>query len=417
MPRPHVAGGRPSPTRRRGGRPSRSLVCVLACVLACALSACRGCRGAEGQGQDASPRTDGGASLGVDAAPRPGAPRPGMAFIPAGTFRAGTPLDRAPRIATEELPGVPIEMGAFYIDVFPFPNEPGAIPQPNVSRDEAARLCGEKGKRLCTELEWERACKGPDNATYEYGDTYRSAPCGTGQAAELGFRRPSGERSACRSGFGVRELHGGAWEWTQSTWGRGTHDPSLGVLRGGNAEAGEIVGRCANAIGRPASKRQPSFGFRCCAGDVSPAEVTLDVHVASRTLTLLAKPEERAAPLLPLLDSAEWGSRDLAVDRAWIWQPVGNEDLLVFGGCTPEGPARRCGFVVGRQQPPGLTTADTAPRVLAQVVFPRAMPEMKTTGESSRIHAKAVDFKGRYVKEISYSYGRISVSGPQRVAE
>ena len=410
---PHVCGGRP-PTRRRGTCPRLAV----AVAVAAALVGCRGCRAA---GQDAGPSGgDGGALVGFDAAPRPGAPRPGMAFIPAGTFRAGTPLDRAPRIATEELPGVPVEMGPFYIDIFPFPNEPGAIPQPNVSRDEAARLCGEKGKRLCTKLEWERACKGPDSATYEYGDTYRSSPCGTGQSAELGFRRPSGERSACRSGFGVRELHGGAWEWTQSTWGRGTHDPSMGVLRGGNAEAGEIVGRCANAIGRLASKRQASFGFRCCAGDPSSAEVTLDVHLAAHTLTLLAKPEERAAPLLPLLDTAEWGSRDLAVDRAWIWQPVGNEDLLVFGGCTPEGPARRCGFVVGRAQPPGsttLTAADSAPRVLAQLVFPRAMAEMKTTGDPSRIHAKAVDVKGRYVKEISYSYGRVSVSGPQRVAE
>jgi len=255
-----------------------------------------------------------------------------MAFIPAGTFRAGTPLDRAPRIATEELPGVPIEMGAFYIDVFPFPNEPGAIPQPNVSRDEAARLCGEKGKRLCTELEWERACKGPDNATYEYGDTYRSAPCGTGQAAELGFRRPSGERSACRSGFGVRELHGGAWEWTQSTWGRGTHDPSLGVLRGGNAEAGEIVGRCANAIGRPASKRQPSFGFRCCAGDVSPAEVTLDAVVRLEELADLADVRVRQLfGLLGLGDARTLADllREGATDAVEVRKGVGN--LLVTG--------------------------------------------------------------------------------------
>ncbi len=345
-----------------------------------------------------------------------------MSYIPAGLLRAGTPLDRTPRLATEELPGTPIQMNAFYIDIFPFPNEPGAIPQPNVSRDEAAKLCEEKGKRLCTELEWERACKGPDNSTYEYGDTYRSSACLTGQASELGSRKPCGERPGCRSGFGVLELHGGAWEWTQSAWGRGTHDPSLGVLRGGNAQAGELVGRCANAIGRPITRKQPTFGFRCCAGEKNPAEVNLDLRVSGRTLTLLAKPEERAAPFVSLLDPAPWGDlAHLAVDRAWLWQPVGNEELLVFGGCTPEGPARKCGFVVAR--PPLQGTGEGAPppdgagRVLAQTVFPRGMPEMKTTGEPTRLHARAVDLKGRYFIELSYSYGKVSVATAQRLAE
>lgn len=375
------------------------------------MSGCKGCK--------ASPPTtindlDARSPLALlaDSGPKPGAPRPGMIYVPAGILRAGTPEDRLPRIATEEMPGTPVQMGAFYIDIFPYPNEPGAIPQPNVARDEAIKLCEEKGKRLCTELEWERACKGPDNTTYEYGDAYRASACLTGQAIELSSRKPCGERAGCRSGFGVLEMHGGAWEWTSSPWGRGTHDPTLGVLRGGNAQAGEIVGRCANAIGRPVSKKQPTFGFRCCAGEKNAAEVSLEQHSIGKTIQLLQKPEERAAPFLSRVEAGPWGGdvSHLEVDRAWTWQPVANEDLLVFGACTPEGPARKCGFVVGR-----TSAIDGSPQVLGQALFPRAMPEMKTSGEPAKIHARAMDFKGPYYVEFSYSYGKVSVSEPIRL--
>jgi len=401
--------------RLRPTRGKASLAAVaLAGAFALGLSACRGCSGdADKPKGDALP-TDASKpaafSRPADAGPKPGTPRVGMIYIPAGTLRAGTPEGKMPRVATEELPGTLLQMGAYYIDLFPYPNEPGAIPQPNVSRDEAKKMCEEKGKRLCSELEWERACKGPDNTTYEYGDAYRASACLTGQSAELSSRKPCGERPGCRSGFGVLEMHGGAWEWTDSNWGRGTHDPNLGVLRGGNAEAGEIVGRCANAIGRPVGKKQPTFGFRCCSGERNTAEVVLDPKSSGRTLTLLTKPDERAAPLVPLLDKAQWGDLShLDVDRAWLWQPVPNEDLLVFGGCTPEGFARKCGFVVAR------TSEDGKPHVLQQLVFPRAMPEMKTSGEPARIHAVAVDIKGRYFIEFSYSYGKVSVGAPVRI--
>src|SRR6185437_9810559 len=109
-----------------------------------------------------------------------GAAKPGMAWIPAGVLRAGTPFDHVPRVPDEEPPGTEMTLGGFYIDLYPYPNEAGAIPTSNVAREDAAHLCETKGKRLCTELEWERSCKGPDNFTYEYGDPYRAASCLTG---------------------------------------------------------------------------------------------------------------------------------------------------------------------------------------------------------------------------------------------
>ena len=108
--------------------------------------------------------SDAGPAGGVVTAPSavaPGAPRPGMVWVPAGTLRAGSAIDDVPRVADAEMPGVDVALGGFYIDVLPFPDEQGAIPSTNVSREEAATLCQSKGKRLCSELEWERACKGP----------------------------------------------------------------------------------------------------------------------------------------------------------------------------------------------------------------------------------------------------------------
>ena len=204
--------------------------------------------------------------------------RPGMAYVPAGVLLAGTPVNRAPRVAEEELPGTKMEMGEFFIDLLPYPNEAGAIATTNVSRDEATALCAARNKRLCTELEWERACKGPANTTYEDGDDFHPATCGLGAAAELSAKRPTGELSACTSGFGVHEMHGGAWEWTELPWGRGGRK-DLGVLKGGNAVAGEIAGRCANSLARPPATKSAAMGFRCCAGAKNEAKVSSSTKV------------------------------------------------------------------------------------------------------------------------------------------
>ena len=195
-----------------------------AVLLATALSVsgCSSCRhapdpGGSGRAADGSASGVGSGAIVIrpaSLAGDSGAPRPGMTWVPPGTLRAGTPPDRAPRVADEEPAGAPVEMGGFYIDMLPFPNEPGAIPTSNVTREEAEQLCSGKGKRLCTELEWERACKGPENASYEYGDTYRASACGTGVAPEEAAHRPAGEHAQCKSGFGVADMHGGVWEWT-----------------------------------------------------------------------------------------------------------------------------------------------------------------------------------------------------------
>jgi hypothetical protein len=300
-----------------------------------------------------------------------------MAWIPPGTFTAGTPASEVPRVADEEMPGVPVEMGGFYIDQLPYPNEANAIPTTNVTQAEAAQLCEQKGKRLCTELEWERACKGPEGFTYGYKPPYRAEVCGTGMAIELAAKQPTGEHAQCKNGFGVSEMHGGVWEWTSSTWGRGTKDPNLGVLRGGNSPAGELVGRCANAIGRKADKKQTVLGLRCCAGPKNAAEVKLDL-VGAPGIEAIAAPDKTS--------------------RAWKWIPVANEELVLVLACSGA-----CTMSVRR--------GDSI--VLSSPVG-SSMPELARVGDAKHLRIRSLDARGTFSRELNYVYGRVELGEAKR---
>ncbi len=302
--------------------------------------------------------------------------RVGMAYVPAGTLVVGTPADRSPRVADEEPAGTETKLDAFYIDLYPFPNEPGAIPSVNVTRDEAEQLCATKNKRLCSELEWERACKGPANTPYEYGDAYKEAACGTGVKIEEAARRPSGDHATCKSRFGVVDLHGGAWEWTSSSWKRGHADGRLGVLRGGNGVPGELVGRCANAIGRPATKKTPTFGFRCCSGEKNATEVELDLKG-----TPGLDPTKVASPVPG------------AIERAWRWVPVQNEELTILIQCRP---GSLCAIHVAR----GSTE-------IANIEVGPQFPELARIGDARHLRYRGTDAKGTFNRELTYIYGRV----------
>ncbi len=375
--------------------------------------------------------------------------RPGMILIPEGVLRAGTPRGRAPRIAEEEAAGVPVVLKAFYIDRLPYPNEAGGIPTTNVTRDDAARMCSAEKKRLCTELEWERACKGPSNSTYEYGDAYKENVCDTGRPALVAARRPSGERTACKSGFGVMELHGGAWEWTDSVWNRGAaaRPAVLHVLRGGNAEAGEIVGRCANAIARGGTTKSPATGFRCCAGEPNLAVVKVpdpQVIVFERALEL-----QKAATVLRSVGTKALGGgqgdAEFVARVAWFWRPTPNDELRIVSGCIDSVAAprvdagvdkrARCGVLVARiveaepsvdermDQPPsadagaplvraGGGTVDV--QLLASIESGYQLSEVVLFGNAKRLRMWGIDKAGTFVREFGYSFGRVEVGEPKR---
>lgn len=380
---------------------------VGALVLAACSSSSRRAPGGKGTTADAGPSTSGASVVrSGSSAGDGGTPRPGMSWIAPGTLKTGTPADRVPRVADEEPAGTPAEMGGFYIDLLPYPNEPGAIPTTNVTREEAEHLCSGKGKRLCTELEWERACKGPENASYEYGDAYRAAACGTGVSSEEAARRPSGEHAACKSGFGVADMHGGVWEWTDSPWGRGSKDGSLGVLRGGNAVAGELVARCANAIGRATAKRSTTMGLRCCAGARNEATVQLTVK-GTPGFQSVASPEDLHEAWEPVLRPA-LGTQANHFSRAWKWSPVPNEELVMILGCNTVG-TPTCQLAVGR-------ALDGRPTLIASgdVGQASALPDVARVGDARHLRIRGLDPSGTFGRDITYIYGRVEIGRVNR---
>jgi len=376
---------------------------AVACVLALASGACQ--RESESE-RRAAPHASSGRGTIAPPAAMP-APRQGMVWIPPGALVAGTPPDSYPRLADEEIPGEQLILSGYYIDVYPYPNEEGAIPLTNVTRDEAEKLCAERDKRLCAELEWERACKGPDNHVYEYGDRYRPEPCGTGSAALL---RPSGLRVGCRSDFGVRDLHGGAWEWTRSTFNRG-RGKGLATVRGGNDASGELIGRCAHAVGRAPDQRAAQVGFRCCDGaNVAPdvelvvlhqrkleARDKLDRELARRLLEAL--PDEARADIS--------GHGPIEPSRMWSWWPMGNDPLLIMSICAGSGRRAACGIAIAR-------VVLGRPIVLAWAEGGSWDPMLDAENDPRTVWLLGGDDPGALRRKVNYEWGKVTVGPRER---
>jgi hypothetical protein len=378
-------------------------------VLVAALLAMLGCRGEvtkpDGGGSAAPPwKTD-------EAEPEP---RPGMMWIPGGVLIAGTAPDKIPRVADEEMAGEQVVMHGFYVDIYPYPNEAGAIPTTNLSLADAEKACKDQDKRLCTELELERACKGPENTIYEYGDLYKPTACVTGTKRSL---VPNGVNAACQSAFGVHDLHGGVWAWTSSAWRRDPAKPNLVAIRGGNGESGELVGRCANGRGAKPDARREDLGARCCAGEPNTFEVVLEVTRADPLRW--QPPDERMAPLLAKLlpddlamlaatgDSREPNRRAFKFERQWLWHPLGNEELVIAGGCARPAEHRACGVVVARVKL-------EVPQLLAWVPSDWWQPTLSEADLAREVFLHGGDVNGAFRKKISYAWGRIAVGEKER---
>ena len=372
-------------------------------ALLCYLGLCVGCRAHRAApAQQSAPKSSASSSIAQPEVPPE--PRQGMVWVPRGPLVAGTPEGSLPRAADEEMPGEQVILKGYYIDLFPYPNEEGAIPLTNLTQAAASALCSERGKRLCSELEWERACKGPDNHRYEYGENYHGERCGTGRVAVM---RPTGIRVSCRSDFGVRDLHGGAWEWTASAWGRGT-SPNAGLVsvRGGNAADGEIVGRCANARAEKPSVPSGTIGFRCCAGPPNTVEVVLDIK-RGPNLELLNRidkpPLAQILDALPASANAELGSRaGLSIDHQWLWRPIGNEELYATRICSGLGRRPACGIAISRN-------LLGRPRLLAWASTRHWLPSAETDRDPRNLWLIGGDETGTYQRLVQYRFGAVVV--------
>lgn len=265
--------------------------------------------------------------------------------IPAGPMRAGSLPGTPGRRPSREADELRVELPAFEIDRHPFPNDPLASPQLVTSRAEASSLCASRGARLCTELEWERACEGAEGDRFPGGHTLAVDHC-------------SVDPSACASADGVLAMGIEHPEWIA-----GEVPPDsvrmgrTAILRGALADASIELHRCASRAFELPTEAPPA-AFRCCHGaPTAPAYPPVSMHRDFRDLAIGLE-ELRAAlrtvpELAPHADTftpygAEDGDR--AIARAdltrtalagwelspgpFAWSPSPGEEAWVIAGAS-----------------------------------------------------------------------------------
>jgi eukaryotic-like serine/threonine-protein kinase len=194
-----------------------------------------------------------------DSAKLNGSCPPGMVLIPAGQMLYGPGEEHGVKLNPKEV-AQRINVKAFCVDKYEYPNEPGESPMRSASWVEAGKLCSDRGKRLCSEYEFEKACRGPAGAVYTYGDGYAEKACP--KASE---NYGLGQFANCVSGFDIHDMGGGVFEWTSTAIGDNPK-ADLRILRGGlNENGAEQNSKCTYRTRFAAAQTSRDVGFRCCA--------------------------------------------------------------------------------------------------------------------------------------------------------
>jgi hypothetical protein len=285
--------------------------------------------------------------------------------IPPGRFFAGSvPGDDGrdptiePAAATYDLPG-------FTIDALPYPGTPGEPPKMGVSQAEAARLCSERGARLCTELEWERACRGPNGDLFSAGAAWDPTCAKTPEQ--------------CVSGFGVRSMGASIQEWTASVIAES--GPKRVAIKGAFGGASPASHRCAARHAMEPGVSGKPVGFRCCTGPAPSVSVAaIESAPTFRKGAIDANRLSEVFAAIPELAKLRGGVRffkDTDINdvtekaksppgESWnvtvdpiVWSPEAGTDVLIVTGKT-----KTSSFVVALHQ-----LADNKFRLASSMIF------------------------------------------------
>ncbi|MFO0596478.1 MAG: bifunctional serine/threonine-protein kinase/formylglycine-generating enzyme family protein [Myxococcaceae bacterium] len=154
-----------------------------------------------------------------------------------------------------------VKVGEVWVDKYEYPNRAGTAPVTQVDWADAVKLCEGVGKHLCTEAEWEVACKGAQGSAFPYGASFDKARCAT---KDKKVKRPlnAGARANCKTAEGVFDLSGNVAEWTASELREG--QPQR-VVRGGSfKQTGDQVSCSARDYLLPGIGGAAHLGLRCC---------------------------------------------------------------------------------------------------------------------------------------------------------
>jgi len=144
---------------------------------------------------------------------------------------------------------------------------------------EARRYAEWDGKRLPTDIEWERAAGGPGGAPYPWGeeplemastsgpDLMRVDPgADAGRQAYLAGARPVGDPTVDVAPDGGRFFYGNVAEWTESQGtlpvGGGT-PVSLAIVKGSTWTGAGAVETLRESLYLDRASRRLQVGFRC----------------------------------------------------------------------------------------------------------------------------------------------------------
>jgi len=167
-----------------------------------------------------------------------------------------------------------------------------AVPQGYISGNQATTACAASKKRLCTNDEWLRACRGPSGFVYPYGNTRMDGTCNDARTphpavscfkttaswifSEITYpginQQPStvdktGSRSGCVTAEGAFDMMGNLHEWIYDDPSAYT-DPIKAIdFRGGFYADTKLNGE--GCLYRTTAHNMMhwdySTGFRCCA--------------------------------------------------------------------------------------------------------------------------------------------------------
>jgi len=204
---------------------------------------------------------------------------PGMVLVPGGPFIRGA-SNRAP----DEAPESEIDVPSFYIDKyevtnaefkevfadFVFPEGRENFPVAGVSWNMAVDYAKAVGKRLPTEVEWEKAARGPKGFEFPWGNEFDKTFC---NIADSGHNGPvqRGDYIEGVSPYGCVDMAGNVYEWTQDWYqaykGNQFVTKDYGqifrVLRGGSYTSERFDVRCARRHFDKISATREDYGFRC----------------------------------------------------------------------------------------------------------------------------------------------------------